>query len=300
MDDSQKILENLLEHLVISQEQKDNVVCPVCLDLLKNPVNFSPCGHNCCEQCASGLQTKECPLCRKPIQQIAADFTLRNIIKAFPVKCVCNKEIPQQAIEAHLATCPNVRVFCSYECGELIVRSQLKTHQEQCPNRKVLCECSQQIPFLQLEVTDFDTCDFVRSFSDDILSQTHKEQECQFEKPCQYCSNKVKVKDLKQHYNTCTSRFRHLLRELLPEVSSEVCFMIRQTVNELYSPTQFLLFVLLQVHDVLLENSKSDLQQLLKLIAEIYSIEQCVEIFNTKHNADKFLIPQLLKVQSLS
>jgi hypothetical protein len=164
MDDSQRILENLLEHLEISPAEKDNLVCPVCLDLLKRPVTFSSCGHICCEQCASSLQEKKCPSCRQPFQQLVPAYNLGNIINMSPVKCVCGNKIPLHNIKTHLATCPSAKVFCPYECGELIVRSQLKTHQEQCPYRSVLCECSQRVPFLLLQVTKWN-CKLTKSFS---------------------------------------------------------------------------------------------------------------------------------------
>jgi len=44
---------------------KEQTICPVCLDKLKNMVFL--CGHGTCQNC--GDQMKECPICRKEIKQ---------------------------------------------------------------------------------------------------------------------------------------------------------------------------------------------------------------------------------------
>ena len=45
----------------------DNLSCPVCYQLFKNP-KYLPCHHSYCEQCLEKMQVKSkiiCPECRK-------------------------------------------------------------------------------------------------------------------------------------------------------------------------------------------------------------------------------------------
>lgn len=63
--------ENLIDKTDVKKLQhelefiKEQTICPVCLDKLKNMVFL--CGHGTCQNC--GDQMKECPICRKEIKQ---------------------------------------------------------------------------------------------------------------------------------------------------------------------------------------------------------------------------------------
>lgn len=54
--------------------------CPICIDLLKDPVTIA-CGHNFCKDCLSD-KIKACPICRMNIHNdyIAINYQLRDII----------------------------------------------------------------------------------------------------------------------------------------------------------------------------------------------------------------------------
>lgn len=47
------------------QDIKEQTMCPVCLDRLKNMIFL--CGHGTCQMC--GDRMVECPICRNPIRQ---------------------------------------------------------------------------------------------------------------------------------------------------------------------------------------------------------------------------------------
>jgi len=55
----------------IFKKEEDSFMCPVCLDLLKDPVTI-PCGHNFCKRCIEGCWDQDdqrgvysCPLCKR-------------------------------------------------------------------------------------------------------------------------------------------------------------------------------------------------------------------------------------------
>lgn len=55
------------------QQNSDNNLCKVCF---KYPINtvMVPCGHQCiCDVCAKQLN-KECPICRKRVNQVVKTF----------------------------------------------------------------------------------------------------------------------------------------------------------------------------------------------------------------------------------
>jgi len=65
-------LKELLEGEPELSELGDDVICPVCLDLLHEPFQVDPCGHIFCEPCLRRLGQKNpmnctCPLCRTKI-----------------------------------------------------------------------------------------------------------------------------------------------------------------------------------------------------------------------------------------
>ncbi|XP_053543327.1 tripartite motif-containing protein 16 [Ictalurus punctatus] len=92
----------------ISVDQ-DQFICPVCLDLLKDPVT-TPCGHNFCKVCINGFWDKEdlkgvysCPQCRET-------FTPRPVLRRNNMLAEMvekqNKTELQAASPAHCYTGP--------------------------------------------------------------------------------------------------------------------------------------------------------------------------------------------------
>lgn len=55
--------------------------CPICIDLLKDPVTIA-CGHNFCRNCLND-SVKICPICRMnlPCGFVAINYQLRDIIQ---------------------------------------------------------------------------------------------------------------------------------------------------------------------------------------------------------------------------
>ena len=61
--------------------------CPVCLDLIKDPVSL-PCGHNFCMDCMKGfscLYNAKCPVCRSfiPMQKYRVNRLIEYFVHHF-------------------------------------------------------------------------------------------------------------------------------------------------------------------------------------------------------------------------
>jgi len=70
------------------QEQDDmeeNLICCICQDILHDCVSVQPCMHCFCGGCYSDWmkRSKLCPQCRKPVQHVAKNHTVNNLVQAY-------------------------------------------------------------------------------------------------------------------------------------------------------------------------------------------------------------------------
>uniref|UniRef100_A0A1I7YLS7 RING-type domain-containing protein n=1 Tax=Steinernema glaseri TaxID=37863 RepID=A0A1I7YLS7_9BILA len=67
----------------------DNVECPCCNEIMREPVSFSPCNHSVCSSCVgrftirSRRENPQCPRCLIAIKTIAKNPVLGNIVHAY-------------------------------------------------------------------------------------------------------------------------------------------------------------------------------------------------------------------------
>lgn len=70
----------------VGEDFSEELMCALCLDSWKEPVEMVPCGHIFCKECASIL--KSCPVCRGSIEgQRTPNRTLVNLALSVRVKC---------------------------------------------------------------------------------------------------------------------------------------------------------------------------------------------------------------------
>lgn len=77
-------------HVKLAKETiKADCVCPICHDILLNPVT-PPCGHNLCDSCFKELKSKhnynlKCPMCQRKIQDknLSVNLVMSDILKKF-------------------------------------------------------------------------------------------------------------------------------------------------------------------------------------------------------------------------
>ena len=62
----------------------EDLLCPICLDLLHRPHRLQPCQHLFCEPCLrrlAGARIQNCPVCRSPIKDCHLDQELHDSIE---------------------------------------------------------------------------------------------------------------------------------------------------------------------------------------------------------------------------
>ncbi|XP_042564261.1 E3 ubiquitin/ISG15 ligase TRIM25-like [Clupea harengus] len=132
----------------ISKKEEDSFTCPVCLDLLKDPVTI-PCGHNFCMRCIEGCwdqrEDYSCPLCKDT-------FTPRPKLKKNPLIAEMVETFMKTRIQASPITlsnagpgdvecdvCTGRKLKAVKSCLECLVsycETHYKVHNEIIPGRK--------------------------------------------------------------------------------------------------------------------------------------------------------------------
>ena len=96
--------------------------CPVCLEVVTNPVCCAGCHHVLCEEHVPEL--RECPVCKAVPFKIVVDFGLRRIMEDLPFTCkFCKSPIRKGNLDVHEANCPKRprhcgAAGCDFESGE--------------------------------------------------------------------------------------------------------------------------------------------------------------------------------------
>ena len=115
----------------------DNLSCPVCYQLFKNP-KYLPCHHSYCEQCLEKMQVQSkiiCPECRKEVivppggvKDLDNNFFINRLVDEFILKRKVEGEAEVKCDEcsgedAVVAFCPDCTMFLCHICNECHKRS---------------------------------------------------------------------------------------------------------------------------------------------------------------------------------
>lgn len=123
---------------------EDELSCPICLCLYKNPVSLS-CGHSFCKQCiqkALGAQQKSkapysCPMCKiqlGPILELQKNFQLCSIVEAFLATTSKGKQGEGSAGGMEVVPCdfcldqPQPAVKTCLTCNASLCQAHLSKH----------------------------------------------------------------------------------------------------------------------------------------------------------------------------
>ncbi|XP_063049674.1 E3 ubiquitin-protein ligase TRIM47-like, partial [Engraulis encrasicolus] len=135
----------------VSSQEEDSFTCPVCLDLLRDPVTI-PCGHNFCMRCIKSCWDQEdskgeynCPLCKdtfnsRPVlrknrlmAEMVEKFGKTSIQATAPARCYAGPE------DVACDVCTERKLKAVKSCLECLVSycdTHLKTHNELNPGRR--------------------------------------------------------------------------------------------------------------------------------------------------------------------
>ena len=115
----------------------DNLSCPVCYQLFKNP-KYLPCHHSYCAQCLEKMQVQSkiiCPECRKEaivppggVKDLDNNFFINRLVDEFILKRKVEGEEEVKCDECHgedpvVAFCPDCTMFLCHVCNECHKRS---------------------------------------------------------------------------------------------------------------------------------------------------------------------------------
>ena len=81
---------------------KELLTCPICLNVVYDPVVIKSCGHLFCKDCIEGVEDKRCPLCRNSSYDILKVPIINQLIDMLRVRCTkCNQEMTKEASRTH-------------------------------------------------------------------------------------------------------------------------------------------------------------------------------------------------------
>jgi len=127
-----------------TQPEYDSYLCPICSEVMKDPVVHS-CGNMFCSECIKSVTS--CPVCRK--QATKKDFNpapklITNKILSFKVICkACKETMTLEAFNASHAK--NCSFPCPFGCGEKVDFSNIEKHCKdgKCKNYLLSCPASE-------------------------------------------------------------------------------------------------------------------------------------------------------------
>lgn len=138
-------------------ERSDKHVCPVCLLVLREPMQ-TECGHRFCKACITKWlreSSARCPIDNQAlsINQLFPDNFAKREILALSVKCPnhlegCETITVLKHLQSHLSECTYAFTPCPNECANLVRRVDLTSHLlSSCPKRNMECPlCQLQFP----------------------------------------------------------------------------------------------------------------------------------------------------------
>jgi len=154
---------------LFTQPLNIHLECPICFDIMKDPVLCTAQGHTFCRHCVTSHlgRSKTCPNCREPLQKdkLLPNRLVCSLIEDAEVYCFTYEFTEEERIkgrkkkrkdehcewtgklkdaEAHNSQCEFTLMNCPHDgCNNNCLRKDLPSHVEDCTYRPVLCEWCQ-------------------------------------------------------------------------------------------------------------------------------------------------------------
>ncbi|XP_016989602.2 E3 ubiquitin-protein ligase NRDP1 [Drosophila rhopaloa] len=119
----------------------EELICPICADVLEEPVQSSGCEHAYCRACIDKwmLQKQICPVDRSALlaaHLVPVSRLMRNMLSRLKIKCTfsangCPLMLPLEEFRTHVVSCehnPKVVVLCNKGCGMKVPKDELARH----------------------------------------------------------------------------------------------------------------------------------------------------------------------------
>ena len=120
------------------KKAQNNLTCPVCYQLFKNP-KYLPCYHSYCEGCLEKMQVQSkiiCPECRKEatvpaggVKELATNFFINHLVDDLILKKKVDGEQEVKCDECNgddsvVSFCPDCNLFLCHSCNDHHKRSK--------------------------------------------------------------------------------------------------------------------------------------------------------------------------------
>ena len=166
------------DNVVEGNKSIGNLICPICLDILKNPIscNSTKKSHSFCEECINkSLENSDkCPLCRQEFEG-GINKKIEKLLEKLKFKCIYADE-----------GCPKILDYSIYF-----------KHIDKCGFRDLLYEC--QIEKYFYSEKKYKKCKYIGN-----IKKINKHfLKCAFiEEKCPFCSKNIIKANIKKHYET--------------------------------------------------------------------------------------------------
>ena len=198
----------------------DDVICPLCLDIVEKPHQFTCCGQHICKKCVENHRKRasslQCPMCRHNKYGTVHDkYFERNILNKLSIWCTkgCGQKVELGQLKKHFTQCLCVQEDCPYGCGQQYQRQYIEEHKEKCSKRPFICGyCKYQSTYEVIVNEHYPVCDKYPIICPNECSGDEIEQgmlqdhlnKCPFQVvECEFsyvgCREKVRRCDLVQH-----------------------------------------------------------------------------------------------------
>lgn len=120
----------------VNFHNKEKYQCPICFNLMYEPIQLDCCGHNLCSICFGKLESVICPVCRQKGRGFS-DIRLKREMFNEMIKCVCGTNIVFSQLTEHMNKC--IMVACTV-CKSPVLRNEFYDHAKICPEFFIECE----------------------------------------------------------------------------------------------------------------------------------------------------------------
>lgn len=183
MDNSQSATYHSIKVKFLVNKEKlfeDIMICPVCKEILNDPVSCETCESNFCHTCFENLERNKqkcpnkCRLVRKPPSKILYRILSELVLECENKENGCSDHIKYNNYSFHVNNCLFSKTNCK-GCKKEIIKKELNTHEELCELIEIPCEGGCETLLKRFEKGKHDNFACMRSFFEKSIIKLHDE-----------------------------------------------------------------------------------------------------------------------------